>query len=119
MVKTKKFKFYSDAGHGWLAVSVKYLYILNIVDQISTCSYINGGQIYLEEDLDASIFMNAYEAKYGKEAMRIEHITDKNGRDQDYSRIRYYNNYTKFNAHLAYEKLMKKHITKPLTGYYE
>ena len=54
--------FITDAGHGWLSVSHKDLISLNIVDQISHCSYISPTRAYLEEDLDASIFLNAAKA---------------------------------------------------------
>jgi len=58
---TKQYYFHADPGHGWLAVKRKELVKLNILDQISSCSYQKGETVYLEEDCDASIFMNAKE----------------------------------------------------------
>ncbi len=59
-----KFIFYSDPGHGWLAVPMGALYELGIVDRISPYSYFDRdkGVAYLEEDLDASTFYNARQA---------------------------------------------------------
>jgi hypothetical protein len=51
-----KLNFYSDPGHGWLAVPLELLDRLNILDQISTYSYMRGGLAHLEEDCDYSRF---------------------------------------------------------------
>lgn len=55
--------FHSDAGHGWLAVDREELVELRIADQISSYSYQRGSTVYLEEDCDASTFINALDAK--------------------------------------------------------
>lgn len=55
----KKYHFYSDSGHGWLAVKIKELVRLNLMDKISSYSYIKGKTVYLEEDCDASMFIQA------------------------------------------------------------
>ena len=52
-----KFKFYCDAGHGWLAVKRKFLSELGILSKISRFSYERGKTVYLEEDADASTFI--------------------------------------------------------------
>jgi len=52
-------KFYQDAGHGWLAVKAKELRDLGIADKISSCSYMKGLTVYLEEDLDAETYILA------------------------------------------------------------
>jgi hypothetical protein len=62
----KTFKFHSDAGHGWLAVKLTLLQELNIADKISKYSYLRGQSVYLEEDVDAKIFHDAYTSKYGQ-----------------------------------------------------
>ena len=54
-----KFKFYSDDGHGWLAVKKKYLQELGIAHKISGYSYQKGLTAYLEEDCDAEVFVKA------------------------------------------------------------
>jgi hypothetical protein len=63
----KTYKFYADPGHGWLAVKIIELMELGIVTQISAYSYMRGGTAYLEEDMDASLFFNAYRDKHGVE----------------------------------------------------
>jgi ABC-type transport system substrate-binding protein len=51
--------FHSDPGHGWLAVKVKLLDKLGLIDKITVFSYLRGKTAYLEEDLDAGTFMSA------------------------------------------------------------
>jgi hypothetical protein len=58
-----EYVFHSDAGHGWLEVDRDELVELRIADQISAYSYRRGNKVYLEEDCDASTFMNALDAK--------------------------------------------------------
>lgn len=60
----KTFKFYSDAGHGWLAVKKSLLEQMGIMPLITSFSYQSksGSTIYLEEDADASRFINALKA---------------------------------------------------------
>jgi len=55
----RKLKFINDPGHGWLSVSLKDIIDLDIVDKISAYSYMSPSRAYLEEDCDASIFINA------------------------------------------------------------
>ena len=56
-----KYGFFSDPSHGWLKVSIEELIQLNICVLISGFSYISADRkhAYLEEDLDAQIFINA------------------------------------------------------------
>ena len=51
--------FHSDPGHGWLAVKRKELIKLDIIDSISEYSYQKGDTVYLEEDCDAGLFLQA------------------------------------------------------------
>lgn len=55
----KTYTFFEDAGHGWLAVPIKDILKAGIKDQISGYSYIDRTRVYLEEDGDLSLFMNA------------------------------------------------------------
>ena len=59
------YKFYSDPGHGWLAVPMDEINKLGIVNKISRYSYLNNEMAYLEEDCDFEVFFNAYVNKYG------------------------------------------------------
>ncbi len=63
---TKKFKFHSDPGHGWLAVRVLDLLKVGLdLTDISGYSYVNGQTVYLEEDCDLTKFWNAFEFTFG------------------------------------------------------
>lgn len=53
------YTFYTDPGHGWLAVPLSELERLGIADKISTCSYVKGHTVFLEEDCDAPLFIKA------------------------------------------------------------
>ena len=53
----------SDSGHAWLEVSIDEINALNIADKISEYSYIQGETVYLEEDCDAGIFIDALKEK--------------------------------------------------------
>lgn len=55
----RKLTFFTDPGHGWLAVEKTELKKLGIADKVSSCSYMKGEIAYLEEDDDAGIFINA------------------------------------------------------------
>lgn len=65
-MKVKKFKFYSDAGHGWLAVKRDLLKDMGILGRVSPHSYQRGATVYLEEDDDAALFFKAYERINGR-----------------------------------------------------
>jgi hypothetical protein len=82
------YKFYTDAGHGWLAVPIKDLKELGIENSITLYSYMRGKTAYLEEDCDAGAFMEAYEKMNGKRP-EISY-----GKHQDRSPIRSYDGYT-------------------------
>jgi hypothetical protein len=61
------YKFYSDAGHGWLEVDLKELVALGVASAISSYSYIKrtetGTKVYLEEDCDVARFDDAMKKK--------------------------------------------------------
>ena len=58
-MKILSLKFYEDPSHGWLAVKRKLLEELTIMTQITSYSYQRGDTVYLEEDQDAQVFVNA------------------------------------------------------------
>ena len=74
--------FHSDPGHGWLAVKRKELVRLAILNKVSQCSYQRGGTVYLEEDCDASLFIDAKD----KAGEKFEHRESY----QDNTPIRHY-----------------------------
>jgi len=55
------YTFYSDPGHGWIAVPRAELVALGIDGQITSYSYQKGDMVYLEEDCDYATFANAKE----------------------------------------------------------
>lgn len=68
----RKFKFHSDAGHGWLAVKRDLIYKLKIEHKISRFSYQKGSTVYLEEDMDMTTFINAFTAANGYKPMIMD-----------------------------------------------
>lgn len=59
MTKNKIYVYHLDPGHGWLAVKRKELEDLGIASKITSCSYQKGKTVYLEEDCDMSLFLQA------------------------------------------------------------
>jgi len=87
----RKYDFYSDPAHGWLKVTRKELVELGIESQISGYSYQKGDAVYLEEDSDASKFMDAWEAKHQVKLMNSQinfHIADRHSRIRTYQPFR-------------------------------
>lgn len=72
----RKFNFHYDAGHGWLEVHAKDLEDVGLCAwmDMSRYSYHKGHWIYLEEDLDAGIFLRRYEKAVG--SLNVRHIND-------------------------------------------
>lgn len=85
-MKTTKYIFHSDPGHGWLEVQRRELEALGIAGEISGYSYQQGDAIYLEEDCDASLFIAAKEAA-GEKVEYEESF-------KNHTPIRNYNSYT-------------------------
>jgi hypothetical protein len=84
----KKYYCHIDAGHGWLAVKRKELLALGVLHLISRSSYQRGKTVYLEEDCDASIFLDAME----KRGTPVDQKDFKESY-QEYSRIRSYDSF--------------------------
>lgn len=63
----KTYKFYADPGHEWFAVKITELLELGIITKITSYSYMRGATAYLEGDVDASLFIEAYKDKYSTE----------------------------------------------------
>jgi hypothetical protein len=60
------FTFHSDPSHGWLEVSAAELFNVGFLpSDFSAYSYQQGDVAYLEEDCDAPVFIQAYEAHIG------------------------------------------------------
>ena len=69
-----EFKYYQDAGHGWVAVKRKLLEELDVAIRISGFSYQSksGSTVYLEEDCDLPYFHEAYAKRFGYYPTYIE-----------------------------------------------
>ena len=80
------YRFYDDPGHAWLEVPRGHLDQLGIANQISTYSYQHGLMVYLEEDRDAGVFMDAARAAGMDVTFKVIH--------QVPTPIRDYNHYT-------------------------
>lgn len=63
MKMKKTILFYADPGHGWAKVRRAELVDLGITEKISSCSYQKGEFVYLEEDCDLSVYMDALRAR--------------------------------------------------------
>lgn len=60
------FTFYSDPGHAWLAVTVADVKSVGLsVADFSQYSYRTSNTLFLEEDCDASKFVEAYRRIHG------------------------------------------------------
>jgi hypothetical protein len=84
---TKSFVFYSDPGHGWLAVKSKLILAMNLQDKISAYSYVKGKTCYLEEDCDAAVFFEKYKELFGKSPEYTTKSTDKKSPIRSYDRF--------------------------------
>jgi hypothetical protein len=62
---SKKYIAHNDPGHGWLAVKRSELKELGIAGKVTLYSYERGETVYLEEDCDATLFIDAHKAKHG------------------------------------------------------
>ena len=90
----KSIIIYTDPQHGWAKVSLSELLKLNIIDKISSYSYIhkNGLYAYLEEDVDLSTYLKALDDK-GIKFRMIEKHTNKSSKIRSYSRYTLKHNY--------------------------
>jgi hypothetical protein len=90
----KSITIYTDPSHGWAKVTLKELSRLNILDKISSYSYIhkNGLNAYLEEDCDLSTYLKALDAK-GIKFRIIEKNANKSSKIRSYARYQLGINY--------------------------
>ncbi len=70
-----KYRWFSDPAHAWLEVNRSEIYALGIQDKITQYSYQNSNKVYLEEDCDASTFLDALE-KVGIQTDTTEDICE-------------------------------------------
>lgn len=71
------FTFHTDPGHGWLQVTLFDVVCVGLsARDFSTYSYRHGQTLYLEDDVDAPKFIDAYERKFGTVPEFAERHTD-------------------------------------------
>jgi hypothetical protein len=87
MTKKISIKVFADPGHAWARFPKDKLVQLGIADKISTYSYMNGSNAFLEEDCDLSTLIGALRASGYTDIKFNESHTDKQ------SKIRNYNTY--------------------------
>ena len=91
MTAQHSYVFRTDPGHGWLQVGAGDLKALGLKPEgFSSYSYRSRDctQFYLEEDCDASKFMDAYRLKYGERLVATEHNTDRDSIIRSMPRIK-------------------------------
>ena len=83
--------YYQDPGHGWIKVSRKQLFDLGIHKDISNCSYEShdGMNVFLEEDCDASLLIEALKARGIDYTLKSFH-TDRQSKIRSYPDYQHY-----------------------------
>lgn len=95
---------YSDPSHGWAKVSIDNLKRLNLLNNISSYSYINNNHVYLEEDCDLSLLIKRLEELNIRYKFN-NHYANKS------SKIRRYEYYSKDKAMNRYLTNLYNHLT--------
>jgi len=86
----KEFTFHSDPGHGWLEVGYDMLEKLRITSKVSTYSYRKGNTVYLEEDCDTGVFLDAFKAHNPEIDIKFKEVHEENTPIRNYTH--YYTN---------------------------
>ena len=85
-LKVKQFSFHHDGGHGWLQVPEQSLKDLGIEHFVSRFSYLKDEQVYLEQDMDASLFIAAWKAEKGSQPDWFDFFEDGESRIRSFDR---------------------------------
>lgn len=84
MTKKISIKVFADPGHAWARFPKARLVTLGIADKISTYSYMNGSNAFLEEDCDLSVLISALRVR-GYEIKFNESHTNRQSKIRSYS----------------------------------
>ena len=85
--------FYDDSSHGWAKVSINEIKELGIEKDITTYSYMTDDSVFLEEDYDLGLYINAIKKQYGDD-IDINFVDHKSEVDENgLSCIRNYQRY--------------------------
>lgn len=83
------YTFHTDPGHGWLAVPIADLQMFGLKpEDFSQFSYRHYDTVFLEEDCDAGVFVNAYAQRMGSRPEFRELHTDHDSPIRTYRRIK-------------------------------
>jgi hypothetical protein len=78
------YNYLQDPGRGWLQVPMTEIRKLGLAQKISDCSFRKGGDAFLEEDCDMSLFIKALRTT-GQEFKLNEVHTDDDSPVRSYS----------------------------------
>ena len=79
-------KHYSDPSHGWFGVKRQVLVNFGLMDKVSKYSYQRGQTVYLEEDCDATLYLDALRER-GIQFSIVEKHTNKSHPIRSYERV--------------------------------
>jgi hypothetical protein len=88
MAKKISIKVFADPGHAWARFPKSKLVSLGIADKISTYSYMNGSNAFLEEDCDLSTLIGALREKGYTDIKFNESHTDRQSKIRGYNTFR-------------------------------
>lgn len=80
----RTFTFYQDPSHGWVKVKRALLIKVGVAHAISPYSYERKNDVYLEEDLDAPRFIEAYKTMFLTEPKFKSCHTNKSSKIRSY-----------------------------------
>lgn len=58
-VKEREYQYHNDPAHGWIETTRAELVRLGIAGKVTHYSYQDGERVYLEEDCDAALLLEA------------------------------------------------------------
>jgi len=91
MSKAKTFTFFQDPGHGWIRVTPADCAAIGLsAESFTAYSYRDEKFFYLEEDCDASKFVESYIAAYGTAPVFRESHTNRESPIRRKARIKAY-----------------------------
>jgi hypothetical protein len=66
--------YLQDPGHGWIACPLSLAHDLRIAERVSPYSYVESSTLWLEEDCDASLLIEALERSGTPFTLRHVHV---------------------------------------------
>jgi hypothetical protein len=87
MARAITIQIFEDPGHGWARVPKQRLQRLGIADRISTYSYQNGANAFLEEDCDLGVLISALKER-GHEIRFRTHHTNRSSKIRSFDTYR-------------------------------